>query len=130
MTASTRTARTSRHLIIATCAALLLSGAGASAQSIQLDLGNGRIGVAPPPDERRIPRERYDDRRGQRVMEEENVGVTCREGRRIVASRGFRDVRPVDCGSRTLVYTARQRGEPVEITVSARDGRIVSVEPL
>ncbi len=130
MTASTRTARTSRHLIIATCAALLLSGAGASAQSIQLDLGNGRIGVAPPPDERRIPRERYDDRRGPRVMEEENVGVSCREGRRIVASRGFRDVRPVDCGSRTLVYTARQRGEPVEITVSARDGRIVSVEPL
>ncbi len=130
MTASTKTARTNRNLVIATCVALLMSGAGVAAQSIQLDLGNGRIGVAPPPEERRIPRERYDDRRGPRVIEDENVRVSCREGRRIVASRGFRDVRPLDCGARSLVYTARERGEPVEVTVSARNGRIVSVQPL
>ncbi len=123
MTAITKTARTNRNLVIATCATLLLSGAGVAAQSIQLDLGNGRIGVAPPPD-------RYDDRRGPRVIEDENVRVSCREGRRIVASRGFRDVRPLDCGARSLVYTARERGEPVEVTVSARNGRIVSVQPL
>jgi hypothetical protein len=130
MTANTKTVWTSRKIIIATCAILLLSGAGVAAQSIQLDLGNGLIGVAPPPEERRFPCERYDDRRGGRVMEDENVGVSCREGRRIVASRGFRDVRPLDCGSRSFVYSARERGSPVEVTVSARDGRIVSVQPL
>lgn len=124
------TAMTGKSFIIATCAALLLASGAASAQSIQLDLGNGRIGVAPPPDERRAPRERYDDRRGPRVIEDEDTRITCREGRRIVSSRGFRDVRPLDCGTRTLVYTARERGAPVEVTVSARNGQIVSVQPL
>ena len=130
MNVTTSTARMARTLIMTACAVLLLSGVTASAQGIQLDLGNGRIGISPPPEERRLQRDRFDDRRGPRVNEDEEVGISCREGRRIVASRGFRDVRPLDCGSRTLVYTARQRGEPVEITVSARNGRIVSVQPL
>ncbi len=118
-----------KQLAYAACAGLLLSSASASAQSIQLDLNNGRIGVGPT-EEQRVPRERFDDRRGSRVIEEEGARVSCRDGRRIVSSSGFRDVRPLDCGSRTLVYTARERGAPVEVTVSARSGQIVSVQPL
>ncbi len=103
-----------------------LSAAPAHAQSLQLDLNNGRLGVAPPPPpyERGpviIERERgFGERDGYRI--------SCGEGRRIVRQNGFRDVRPVDCGGRAFTYSAVRAGEPVEVRVSSRDGRIVSVE--
>jgi hypothetical protein len=101
-------------------ALLVLISGGASAQTLQFDLNRGQFGVSPDREERR----------GPRIIEEEEAGVTCREGRRIVRERGFSDVRPIDCNGRSLVFSARERGQPVEIRISARNGRIVSVEPL
>jgi hypothetical protein len=114
-----------RRAAFAVGAAFLFIGGAAFAQSLQLDLDRGRIDVVP-----REERRGYDERRGQRYLEEESGGLTCGEGRRIVRERGYSNVRPIDCGGRTFTYAARERGAPVEVRVSARSGRIVSVEPL
>jgi hypothetical protein len=119
----------SRHLLHAVCVAGLCYGTAASAQSIQLDLNNGRIGVGPT-EERRGPAERYDDRRRFRDNNDDRVRFDCNDGRQIVRSRGFRNVQTLDCGSSRHVYAARERGSRVEVTVSARSGQIVSVQPL
>ena len=116
--------------ILTSAAIMTLSGMAVSAQSLQFDLERGQLGIVPPREERKLQRERDEDRRGPRVFEQNRVGITCSEGRRIVRESGFRDVRPVQCGGRSFVYAARQRGEPVEVRISARDGRVVSVEPL
>lgn len=118
------------RMLFAASATVVLSGSGVFAQSLQFDLNRGQIGIVPPRDERRLQREDDEDRRGSRQFEERRSGVSCSEGRRILRQRGFSDVRPVQCSGRNLVYTARERGEPVEVRVSARDGRIVSVEGL
>ncbi len=123
------TKTTGTRLLLTACAALMLSGVGASAQGIQLDLNNGRIGVTPPREERLYERD-DERRRGPRIIEEEQSGISCGEGRRIVSQQGYRNVRPVSCGGRNYTYSARERGEPVEVTISARSGRIVSVQPL
>ena len=39
--------------------------------------------------------------------------ITCRDGERILRSRGFRDIRRVDCRGRFFVYRARHRRRPV-----------------
>lgn len=53
--------------------------------------------------------------------------VTCRGGERILRSRGFREIRRVDCRGRFLVYHARRGGSRFEIAVSAHNGRVVDV---
>jgi hypothetical protein len=120
--------RSSPTRIALAASALLLSGMAASAQGIQLDLQNGRLGIVPPREERRAPRD-DDGRRGRPFIEDERAGISCGQGSRAVRSRGFRDVRTIDCGGRNYVYSALQRGEPVEVRVSSRDGRIMSVQP-
>ena len=53
--------------------------------------------------------------------------VTCRGGERILRSRGFRDIRRIDCHGRFLVYRAWRGGSRFEIAVSAHNGRVVDV---
>jgi hypothetical protein len=57
-------------------------------------------------------------------------GITCREGERLLRSRGFRDVRRVDCSGRFFVYRAWRGGQRFEIAVRSRDGRIVDIRRL
>jgi hypothetical protein len=111
----------SKTTIMAAMLGLSMTGAslGASAQSLQLDLNNGRIGIGPDASER--------ERQPYRT-EREREGISCGEGRRIVRNNGFRDVRPISCGGRAFTYSAVRRGEPVEVRVSAREGRIVGIE--
>ena len=52
-------------------------------------------------------------------------GITCREGERLIRSRGFRDVRTVDCRGRFFVYHARRDGSRFEIALNRRDGRVM-----
>lgn len=53
--------------------------------------------------------------------------ITCRDGERILRNRGFRDIRRVDCRGRFFVYRARRGGDRFEITINARNGRVVDV---
>ncbi|WDZ79408.1 hypothetical protein PWG15_28550 (plasmid) [Ensifer adhaerens] len=56
--------------------------------------------------------------------------VTCREGERILRSRGFWDIRRVDCRGRFLVYRARQGAGRFEVAVAAHNGRVVDLRRL
>ncbi|MDQ6435165.1 hypothetical protein RB623_14000 [Mesorhizobium sp. LHD-90] len=53
--------------------------------------------------------------------------ITCRQGERILRSRGFRDIRRVDCRGRFLIYHGRRGGNRYEIAVSAHNGRVVDL---
>jgi hypothetical protein len=54
-------------------------------------------------------------------------GITCSEGERLLRSRGFRDVRRVDCRGRFFVYRAWRGNTRFEIAVRQWDGRVVDV---
>jgi len=54
-------------------------------------------------------------------------GITCRDGERILRSRGFRDIRRVDCRGRFFIYHARRGGQRFEIAVAAHNGRVVDL---
>jgi hypothetical protein len=54
----------------------------------------------------------------------------CQEGREIIAARGFRDVRIVECRGRTYTYLGRRHGDTFRIFVSSRSGRITNVDPI
>lgn len=56
--------------------------------------------------------------------------ITCRDGERILRSRGFRDIRREDCRGRFFIYRARHVGGRFEITVSAHNGRVVDLRRL
>ena len=56
--------------------------------------------------------------------------ITCGEGRRLVAYRGFNKVSAVDCGGPRFRYQGRQGGEWYLITVDARLARITRVRPI
>lgn len=52
--------------------------------------------------------------------------ITCVQGQRLIQSRGFRDVRRIDCRGRHFVYHARRiGGSTFEIVLNARTGRVV-----
>lgn len=71
----------------------------------------------------------------QNVSVEINIGtnlnngrsITCRQGERLLRNRGFRDIRRVDCSGRFFVYRARRGGSRFEISLRARDGRVVDI---
>ena len=53
--------------------------------------------------------------------------ISCAEGARRVRSRGFRDVRRINCSGRYFVYRAWRRGRQYEIAVRRSNGRVVDV---
>jgi hypothetical protein len=53
---------------------------------------------------------------------------SCREGREIIAARGFQHVSILKCGGRTYTYLARRNGETFRIFVSPRSGRISNMD--
>ncbi len=54
-------------------------------------------------------------------------GVSCREGRDIVAER-FNRVRILECNGATFTYIGRRAGDDYRIMLSARTGRIIDSE--
>lgn len=56
--------------------------------------------------------------------------ITCRDGERILRSRGFRDIRRVDCRGRFYVYRARFGARRFEIAISSHNGRVVDLRRL
>jgi hypothetical protein len=54
--------------------------------------------------------------------------ITCLEGERRLRSRGFYNVRSIDCRGAVFVYRASRDGRRFEIAVSRRDGRVVDVQ--
>jgi hypothetical protein len=53
--------------------------------------------------------------------------ISCRQGARIVASAGFRRVRPVDCNGSEYSYRGIRHGDLFRIQVRSRNGRIKNV---
>ena len=58
-----------------------------------------------------------------------SYGISCTDGRNILASSGFRGVAIRSCSAAVYRYTAWKRGEQFRIAVSMR-GRIVAVSPI
>lgn len=56
-------------------------------------------------------------------------GISCAEGRNIVAASGFRGVFANDCSAPVYRYTGWKRGQQFRISVSFR-GNIVGVNPI
>jgi hypothetical protein len=56
-------------------------------------------------------------------------GVSCKGGWKIVHTRGFRDVRPIDCHGRTFTYVGWWRGDTFKVLVNSGTGRIIGVTP-
>ena len=54
--------------------------------------------------------------------------ISCRQGARIVASAGYRNVRPVDCSGSQYAYVGRRNDRNYKITVRSRNGNIIRVE--
>lgn len=54
--------------------------------------------------------------------------ISCRQGARIVASQGFRRVRPSDCKGSEYKYYAFRRGDMYKITMKSRNGRIKDID--
>lgn len=54
-------------------------------------------------------------------------GITCSQGERLLRSRGFRDVRQIDCRGRIFVYRARRGNTRFEVAIRQRDGRVVEM---
>ncbi len=53
--------------------------------------------------------------------------VRCSEGARLLRSRGFRNVRALDCRGSHFLYRADRSRRTYDVTVRARDGRITNV---
>ena len=53
--------------------------------------------------------------------------ISCRQGARIVASAGFRRVRPLDCNGSEYSYRGVRRDNLFKITVRSRNGNIKNV---
>jgi hypothetical protein len=54
-------------------------------------------------------------------------GISCRGGWRIVQTRGFYGVRPLDCHGRVFVYEGDWRGELLKVHVDSKTGMIRGV---
>lgn len=54
--------------------------------------------------------------------------ISCRQGARIVASAGYRRVRPMDCSGSEYVYRGTRRGDLFRIQVRSRSGSIKDVD--
>lgn len=54
--------------------------------------------------------------------------ISCREGSRIVASAGFRRVRPFDCSGSEYGYRGFRRDNMYNITVKSSSGRILDID--
>lgn len=57
-------------------------------------------------------------------------GISCGEGRRIVAYAGYRSVRPLDCNGSEYTYAGRRGDRWFKITVRSKNGNIRKVERL
>jgi hypothetical protein len=55
-------------------------------------------------------------------------GISCRQGLRIVASAGFRRVRPIDCNGSEYAYLGRRHQGWFKITLKSSNGRIKDVD--
>ncbi len=54
--------------------------------------------------------------------------ISCRQGARIVASEGFRRVRPIDCDGKEYTYQGLRRGDLYRIEVRSRNGNIRKID--
>jgi hypothetical protein len=60
---------------------------------------------------------------------DDDFGISCRQGRRLVRNAGFRAVSAFDCDGRTYGYTAYRFGDMYRVRVDAVRGRIIAVRP-
>ena len=57
---------------------------------------------------------------------DDDYGITCGQGRKIVRHSGYRRVRVIDCSGNRYTYSATRHGEEFGVVVNRR-GRIVDV---
>lgn len=57
-------------------------------------------------------------------------GISCGEGGRIVATAGFRRIRPIDCHGSEYTYNGMRRDGVYKITLKQSNGRIKDVDQI
>jgi hypothetical protein len=88
----------------------------------QYDDGYYGDGYSGEGDDYRRPQRFYDDRRPSRL--------SCRQVRRSLRARGWRNIEAQDCDGRYYSFIAYRHGDAYELRVRSRDGEIVSRDPL
>lgn len=63
------------------------------------------------------------------VYYDDDYGISCRQGRRIV-DRRYNRVRVIECNGRTFTYVGRRQGDTYRVSVSSRTGRIIGERPI
>ena len=71
-----------------------------------------------------------DYRRPQRFYDDRPSRLSCRQVRRQLRARGWRNVEAQDCDGRYYSFIAYRHGDAYELRVRSRDGEIVSRDPL
>ena len=91
--------------------------------SAGIAVGEPYPGYDPYPGNPNYPTPDYDE-------EDEEGQISCWEGKQIVRSRSFRQVRPVKCYGSIYRYRALKGGRPWSVRVDSYSGRIVGARPL
>ena len=71
-----------------------------------------------------------DYRRPQRYYDDRPTRYSCRQVRRQLRARGWRNIEAQDCEGRYYSFIAYRHGDAYELRVRSRDGEIVSRDPL
>ncbi len=91
--------------------------------SVGIAIGEPYPGYDPYPGHYPYPTPDYDE-------EDDQDQISCWEGKQIVRSRAYRQVRPVKCYGSIYKYRALKRGRPWSVRVDSYSGTIVSARPL
>ena len=99
---------------------------------IYLNIGIGDPGPGyydPPPPPPRRPRYVYEDPDFGYPgpgYDEEDYGLSCGQGRRIVRNSGFYNVSTIECDGQNYKYDAERRGRSYVVKVDSRNGAIIA----
>jgi hypothetical protein len=72
---------------------------------------------------------RYRHRPRVEYVYEEDHGISCKAGKRVVRSAGFRDVQAYDCSAPTYGYSAWRHGDLFKVRLNS-EGDIISVRQI
>jgi hypothetical protein len=79
----------------------------------------------PPPPPRYVPRPRPVYVEPDYGYDQEDYGVSCGQGRRIVRNSGFYNVSTIECDGQNFKYEAERRGRTYIVKLDSRTGEII-----
>ena len=126
-----------KSILAATAVAATLAATAPAAEAkIHVNIGIGvpvydpgyydpAFDYPPPPPPPRRPRHVYVDPGYDPAYYEEDYGISCGQGRRIVRNAGFYHVSTIECDGQNFKYEADRRGRSYVVKVDSRTGEII-----